>query len=235
MCTDRPNALQLDVRNNRLLQHLPVTWPHPPESVTHRAAIPAPMPQRPAPSPVRGPPPGSRPAPCGQAGATAGRRSRSRRRGPRPAGRAGTACVRTATSSVGPVGRSTIGRSGYGWPSAARSAGRTNTSNETCELTGLPGSVTTATPPSTRPAPCGPPGCMPTLTNSTPAPGQRVLDHLVRPGADTPPEVSTRSTPASRSRSRRGTPPRRPGRSAASSARPPASCTAAASIGPFDS
>src|SRR4051794_23527099 len=64
----------------------------------------------------------------------------------------------------------TTGRSGCGWPSAARNAGRTNTSNDTSELTGLPGSVTTGTPPSSLPAPCGPPGCIATLPKVTPRP-----------------------------------------------------------------
>ena len=50
---------------------------------------------------------------------------------------------------------------------ATRSAGRTNTSNDTSALTGLPGTVTIGVP-ATRPAPCGMPGCIATLTNSTP-------------------------------------------------------------------
>ena len=70
-----------------------------------------------------------------------------------------------------------------GWPIAARIAGRRNTSNETYELTGLPGSVTIGTPRQ-------PPGALRharlhgDLGELDALPGERVLHHLVRAGRD---------------------------------------------------
>ena len=86
------------------------------------------------------------------------------------------------------------GRWDSAYPIAARMAGRTNTSNDTIELTGLPGSVTTGTP-SNRPAPCGIPGCIATLANSTPWPVRASFTTSYAP-ADTPPEVRSRSASA---------------------------------------
>ncbi len=66
-----------------------------------------------------------------------------------------------------------VGRVISGCPMAARIAGRRKTSNDTYELTGLPGSVTIGTdrsPTAYRPAPCGIPGCIATLANSMPCP-----------------------------------------------------------------
>ena len=73
------------------------------------------------------------------------------------------------SASLSTAGRR--GRSGSGRPMAVRSAGRMNTSNDTSALTGLPGSVTIVAPAPfvrKRPMPCGIPGCIATLTNSTP-------------------------------------------------------------------
>ena len=74
-------------------------------------------------------------------------------------------------------------------PIALRRGGRTKISNDTCALTGLPGSVTigTVVPVALvyRPLPWGMPGCIATLRKSTPWPVKSVLDHLVGAGADT--------------------------------------------------
>ena len=68
---------------------------------------------------------------------------------------------------------------------ASRSAGRTNTSNDTNELTGLPGSVKIGVPSApTVPKPCGIPGCIATLSNRTvPRRGQHLLHRVVGAGA----------------------------------------------------
>ena len=64
-----------------------------------------------------------------------------------------------------------------------RSAGRTNTSNDTYEDTGLPGSAKSGTRRSpTRPKPCGLPGCIATWTKSTPWSRNDSFD-VVRPHA----------------------------------------------------
>ena len=57
------------------------------------------------------------------------------------------------------------------------------TSNDTSALTGLPGSVMIGCAADRVPAPCGMPGCIATLTNSTPPP-KRVLDDFVGARAD---------------------------------------------------
>ena len=114
--------------------------------------------------------------------------------------RAGTACVRTATSTVEPDERRRPGARGAGGRARrAMRAGRTPRTTP-ARSPGCPGSVTTATPPSNRPAPCGPPGCIATLPNVTPRPANASLTTSYAP-ALTPPEVSTRSTPAVRSAS----------------------------------
>ena len=67
-----------------------------------------------------------------------------------------------------------------------RIAGRTKTSKDTSALTGLPGSPKNGTRPRPSvPKPCGMPGCIATRSKSHGAEfGQRLLDHVVRPGAD---------------------------------------------------
>ena len=130
-----------------------------------------------------GTPPGrARPA-CGTRRCPPRARSRARRRRPP----AGTAAAPPGTSAARPTSRSRTGRSACGWP-MRRTQRR---AHEHLERHLRADRVARqrhhrARPPrsSTRPAPCGPPGCIATLTNSTPAPGERVLDHLVRPRAD---------------------------------------------------
>ena len=155
-------------------------------------------------------------------------RSRARRpphraRARRPARRGGTAACRPASPAARPAWPAPPAGPGAGARSAARSAGRTNTSKETCELTGLPGSVTTGDAVVSRPAPCGPPGCIADLDELHPAPGERVLDHLVGPGADPARgEHQVARRPAGR-QGRRERPRRRRARTAAARPRPPAS------------
>ena len=68
--------------------------------------------------------------------------------------------------------------------------GRTNSSKETYELTGLPGSASSGVRSGPiGPKPCGLPGCIASRRNSTrPSPivdaGQRLLDDVVRADAD---------------------------------------------------
>ena len=77
-----------------------------------------------------------------------------------------------ALASLGEIGCANRARTSGGTdgstPSIRRSAGRTKTSNDTYALTGLPGSVKigVASGP-TVPKPCGMPGCIATLSNST--------------------------------------------------------------------
>jgi len=59
-----------------------------------------------------------------------------------------------------------------GSPAIARSVGATNSSNESCALTGLPGKPITGMP-RYAPVACGPPGCMATLPTHPPN-GSRV-------------------------------------------------------------
>ena len=73
---------------------------------------------------------------------------------------------------------------------AARSGDRMNTSNDTRALTGLPGSVMIGVP-ATTPAPCGMPGCIATLTNSTSSPSESLTTSYAP--ALTPPVVMIRS------------------------------------------
>src|SRR5690554_4156996 len=54
-------------------------------------------------------------------------------------------------------------------PCRARSAGRTNISNETNTLTGFPGRVKIGVPSTQWPNPCGLPGCIRTGPNHTPS------------------------------------------------------------------
>ena len=71
-------------------------------------------------------------------------------------------------------------------PSACGCAGSTNTSKETYDDTGLPGSVKIGVPSSpTMPKPCGLPGCIATPPNRHRAePAQHLLDHVVVALAD---------------------------------------------------
>ena len=75
------------------------------------------------------------------------------------------------------------GRSGFGSPIAARSGGRTNTSNDTSALTGLPGSVTIGVP-STR-ARALRHARLHRHLDELDFVRQRILDHLVGACADT--------------------------------------------------
>ena len=75
------------------------------------------------------------------------------------------------------------GRSGWGCPRAARSTGRTNTSKDTCELTGFPGSATTPTP-STRPHALRPARLHRDLDELDAPAAEALLDHLVGARAD---------------------------------------------------
>jgi hypothetical protein len=77
-------------------------------------------------------------------------------------------------------------------PESARRTGRTKTSNDTIELTGLPGSVKIGTP-SIVPKPCGIPGCIATLANRTVPSAVRTSLTVSYTPALTPPLVSTRS------------------------------------------
>ena len=113
-----------------------------------------------------------------------------------------------------------------------RIAGSTNTSKEMYADTELPGSVTigTSSPGSPRrPNPCGLPGCIATGPNQTPSRRSASFTTSKSPW-ETPPEVTTRSAPASVARS--------VSRNASGSSRtmptrcgtPPARVTAAASM-----
>ena len=79
----------------------------------------------------------------------------------------------------------TVARCRLRLPSSLRIAGRTNTSNDTSALTGLPGRQKIGTRSPRWPKPCGLPGCMATWVNSTvPELGQRLLDHVEGAHAD---------------------------------------------------
>ena len=123
----------------------------------------------------------------------------------RRARRGGTVVCRPASRVGADSGRCSVGRIGSRCPIAARTAG----SQEHLERHERRHRVArqgddrrSRLPPApTRPAPCGMPGCMRTLANSTPWPVRASLTTSYAP-AETPPEVTIRSTSVAASASR---------------------------------
>ena len=114
-----------------------------------------------------------------------------------------------------------------------------NTSKDTSALTGLPGRVMIGMLPplgvGIRPQPCGIPGCMATLTNSTL--GLRLSASLTTSYAPalTPPEVMMRSASSATSSRRARKSSTSSGTKCRCRAIAPAAVTAAVSIAPLDS
>src|SRR5919202_902995 len=162
--------------------------------------------------------------PCAPTGVTA-------QPSPRRASVARAYCRRPAGADHPTVAAaSTRGRCHPSTPSTARRAGRTNTSNDTIELTGLPGSVKTGVPPIV-PNPCGMPGCIATLSKRTVPRAVSTSLTVSRVPALTPPLVSTRSADAAAASSAARTAPGSSATIPAYDASAPSS--AAAAVSPY--